>query len=129
MVPNGHAPGYQVTSWSGCGGSNYPDQWWVSSHIGNGAYELRNDGFRSLCLAVPNRSLNAKAIVATCDGSPKQQWEEVTNGDRPDWSDRMLRNRDSGLCLISQATSASSDPIIQWNCVSYYRDQWWYFYL
>jgi hypothetical protein len=129
MVPNSLAPGAVVVSWIGCEGANYPDMLWESSPLGNGAYELRNDANRSLCLAVPNGSKNARAIVAVCNGDIKQQWHEDTNEFKPDWGDRMLRNGYSGYCLTREGTTQWSDPVVQWNCdYPWFTDMWWYFH-
>jgi hypothetical protein len=127
MVPNSLTAGSKVVTWSGCTGGNYPDMLWQSLPLSNGAYELRNDANDSLCLAVPSNSWKATAIVATCNGDLRQQWYEVTNADQPDWGDRMLQNRSSGYCLNTENASTLSDPVIQWYCMSQFRDLWWYF--
>lgn len=123
MLAQGATPGTKVVKWALCWDADYPDQHWESSSVGNGAYQLRNQN-SGLCLAVPNKSINVSAIQTTCNGSTSQQWDEL-DANKPDYGDRMLQNRYSGLCLISQAGTTT---VVQWYCVSSYRDQWWYFY-
>jgi len=121
MLVQGTVDNTNVVKWSGCWDADYPDQHWNFDPLYPDIYQIYNENSRK-CLTVPNRSLNARAVQKTCTGSISQQWQ-LLDTNKPDWGDRMLRNVDSGLCLISQAGSTA---VVQYTCMSQYRDQWWY---
>lgn len=126
-----HLPLYQF-SCDYLYGQTWNDQYWIFEwrdhedgvdyyRIKNLAYSLASQGANG-CMVVYGGANGARAYIYLCLAYPDQQWAIVTHPTATGVF--MLRNRNSGKCLVVQGTSKWSEAF-QYDCHPEFRDQWW----